>query len=136
MKATDCKNNLIIFTWLIEGEDSYLLCLQRPLKQVQKRKVYTLKEKLTLTDYKRLLIYLIWRIMTFDHTRSYFFVEVHLEDPNKRPWSQCLIRSIMYIPTPFFLWFFCNFTYKKHLNFLFGYAPCTLTTAPVNDSLH
>ena len=33
-KATDCKNNLIIFTWLIEGEDSYLLCLQRPLKQV------------------------------------------------------------------------------------------------------
>ena len=34
IKATDCKNNLIIFTWLIEGEDSYLPCLQRPLKQV------------------------------------------------------------------------------------------------------
>ena len=25
---------LIIFTWLIEGEDSYLPCSQRPLKQV------------------------------------------------------------------------------------------------------
>ena len=34
IKATDCKNNLIIFTWVIEGEDSYLPCLQWPLKQV------------------------------------------------------------------------------------------------------
>ena len=34
IKATDCKNNLIVFTWLMEGEDSYLPCLQRPLKQV------------------------------------------------------------------------------------------------------
>ena len=34
IKATDCKNNLIIFTWLMEGEDSYLPCLQWPLKQV------------------------------------------------------------------------------------------------------
>ena len=35
IKATDCKNNLIIFTLLTEGEDLYLPCLQWPLKQVK-----------------------------------------------------------------------------------------------------